>query len=255
MPLDPDFLASKPETEMEWMLQFGDGPSDFSTGHIESVQHAVESLSDKSRTCIEAVFYERASYSKLAKQLGVSKPHAWRLTQRAMSELSVKLINNHNINARYKMFDYWEDASLAILEMMHSSSPPKQANIEYMLACQSRIGEKVRAYEGIPIDLFKSVGEQALSHIKHIKMWDVQEMHDLLVSKQHDYGHQNILMFGATGIGIRICDKIARLVTLMEGGAKPQNESVLDTWRDLVGYSTIAQMLDNNVFTLKLKGV
>jgi hypothetical protein len=255
MPLDPDFLASKPQTEMEWMLQYGEGPLDFRTGHIESVQEAVESLSDKSRQCIESIFYERSSYSKLASELGVSKPHAWRLTQRAMSELSVKLINNHNINERYKMFEHWEEASLAVLKVMEAQSPAKKGSAEYLLACQSRIAEKVRDYRGIPVDLVTSIGEHAVSHLKHSKMWDIEDMHDLLVSKQHDYGHTNIMMFGNTGIGIRICDKIARLSTLLDRGAKPQNESVFDTWCDIVGYSTIAQMLDNNTFTLELKGV
>lgn len=236
------------------MMQYGDGPTDFSTDHIESVRTAVESLNEKSRLCIEAIFYQRSSYSKLAAQLGVSKPHAWRLTQRAMQELAVKLSINHHINTRYEMFKYWEDASLAVLQCMHHSTQSKQADMRYLLECQSRISEKVRGYESIPIDLFVSLGERAVAHMKHAKTWDVAKMHELLLSKQHDYGHNNIMAFGSTGVGIRICDKIARLSTLLDSGAKPQNESVLDSWQDIVGYSTIAQMLDNGVFTLELKG-
>lgn len=254
MPLDPDLLPSVPKTETEWMMQFGEGPSNFDVSHIRTVQSAVDALDEKLRQCIETIFYERSSYSKLAVKLKISKPHAWRLTQRAISELQRKLINDIDINERYVMFEYWEEASISMLKMIEETTTAKRAKMASLSASATLIGDKVRAYEEIPIDLFIAIGETAISQLKKDKVWDIKEMHKLLVSKQHDYGHKNILMFGFTGIGIRICDKIARLQTLLQNEATPHNESLLDTWHDLVGYATIAKMLDHNVFTLELKG-
>jgi polyhydroxyalkanoate synthesis regulator phasin len=255
MPLDPDLLPSVPKTETEWMMQFGEGPSNFDVSHIGAVQRAVEELDDKLRECIEAKFYERASYSKIAARLNISKPHAWRLTQRAIAELQRKLIGNSEINERYVMFEYWEDASRSMLEMIEDTTTARRANMASLDACATFISNKVRNLEEIPIDVLIVVGQTAISHLKKCKAWFINDMHELLVSKQHDYGHKNILMFGSTGIGIRICDKIARLQTLLNNESDPHNESLLDSWYDLVGYATLAKMLDNNVFTLELKGV
>lgn len=254
MPLDPDLLPSVPKTETEWMMQFGEGPSNFDTSHIHAVQQAVEELDEKLRQCIEAKFYERASYSRIAARLNISKPHAWRLTQRAIAELQRKLISNSDINERYVMFEYWEEAAMSMLQMIEETTTARRANMASLSACATLIGDKVRGLEEIPIDIFIAVGQTAISHLKKCKAWDIDDMHRLLVSKQHDYGHKNILMFGHTGVGIRICDKIARLQTLLRNESDPRNESLLDTWHDLVGYATLAKMLDNNVFTLELKG-
>lgn len=254
MPLDPDLLPSSPKTETEWMMQFGESLDDFNVSHIMSVKTAVEELDDKLRECIEAIFYERASYSRLAARLGVSKPHAWRLTKRAIAELQRKLINDSHINERYIMFEHWEDASKAVLLMLEEGSTAKKANVASLVAAANLIGNKVRDYKSIPTELFISVGESAIGQMKKDKTWDINYMHSLLIGKQQDYGHENILQFGLTGVAIRMTDKIHRLQTLLKNKTEPQNESLLDTWRDLVGYATIAQMLDINTFTLELKG-
>lgn len=254
MKFDMDYLPATPRTETEWLLQWGDTPVDFSTDHIHAVQDAVESLSPQSRYCIEAIFYEGIAYSELGKRLGVSKPHAWRLSKRAIAELQRKLWNDHAINLRYKMFDNWDDAALAILEDMDSFIPHGEASMQHMKAFQNKLASHVRNHEEIPISLFSEVGDMACSQLKLDGLWSCDGMQKLLVSKQHDYGHNNILMFGHAGIAIRMCDKIARLFTLQESGAEAHNESLVDTWRDLVGYSVIAMMLWNETFTLELKG-
>lgn len=253
MNLEPDMLAAQPQTEIEWLLQWGDAPNDFNTDHIQAVKTAVESLDPKARQCLEAIYYEGIPYSQLGKRLGVSKPHAWRLAKRAKAELWRKLINDHNINMRYQMFDCWEEAALAILEDMDDWTSSEDGNLQHLKVFQSRMGKSVRSLEEVHLDLFKDVGAIAMGHLKHMKQWDLQAMHELLVSKQEDYGHHNILMFGLTGVAIRMCDKIARLINLVNSGTPAKNESLMDTWHDLVGYSVIAQMLWNETFTLELK--
>lgn len=84
-----------------------------------------------------------------------------------------------------------------------------------------------------------------------------------VISKQHDYGHDNILWGGREGIVIRAHDKVARIKNLRERAAKttsnvfigpgtPLNESIEDSWRDIVGYALIGYMLESGTFELPL---
>lgn len=78
---------------------------------------------------------------------------------------------------------------------------------------------------------------------------------DLMVKKQKDYGPGNILAFGELGILVRLNDKIERLKNLHRTGKlnDPQNESVNDTWQDIVNYAAIALMLRRGTFELPLE--
>lgn len=82
--------------------------------------------------------------------------------------------------------------------------------------------------------------------------WDIHQQIALLAGKQHDYGHANIMEFGQQGVLVRLWDKVSRYDNLMRRGVDPENESLLDTLRDIVGYCIIWLMLSNNTFTLPL---
>jgi hypothetical protein len=79
------------------------------------------------------------------------------------------------------------------------------------------------------------------------------EMVQLLCRKQHDYGHNNITNFGIIGVAVRICDKIARIDNLSKRN-QPTNESLVDSYIDIVGYAMISIMLNEDSFKLPLKG-
>lgn len=79
-------------------------------------------------------------------------------------------------------------------------------------------------------------------------------MLDLLIRKQHDYGHDNINNFGTIGIAIRVCDKIARIRNLNGRGTQGKAEPLQDAYLDLVGYATIAEMYHQGWFQLPLEG-
>jgi len=53
-------------------------------------------------------------------------------------------------------------------------------------------------------------------------------------------------------VAVRISDKIARFNNLTNEGASAQNESLVDTLVDMVGYAVIARMLEDGTFDLPL---
>ncbi len=77
------------------------------------------------------------------------------------------------------------------------------------------------------------------------------ELRKLMINKQRDYGHRNIMDFGEYGVLVRANDKIARLKNLL-GKKEPKNEAIEDSWRDLANYAIIALMLRKGTFTLPL---
>lgn len=79
-----------------------------------------------------------------------------------------------------------------------------------------------------------------------------KEVNDTLVRKQRDYGPENIRRFGRHGLMVRMHDKIARLENLLQHGRQPENETVHDTYMDIVGYSAIGIMWEDGNFLLPL---
>lgn len=82
-----------------------------------------------------------------------------------------------------------------------------------------------------------------------------KEMSELLILKQKDYGPKNIVQcpVGAeTGVLVRVYDKLSRLSNLLKSGAEPNNESLEDTWKDIIGYGLIGLMLYRNDFELPM---
>jgi hypothetical protein len=250
-----DLFPSKPGSDGDWLLQFGEAPDLQDTDHINVVIEAIEQLSPQSKFCIEAIFYERIPFSQLGERLGVSKPHAWRLSNKAIEELKQILSTNKVLNERYNMFSSWNEAITATLTSMETFSDKRKVNIselkKYEISLAGFVHDLIYP-EAAELDM-GDLGRLAVSHLKSVNSWDKDEMVALLCKKQADYGHQNILRFGLIGLSVRLCDKIARLNTLEKRGAKPQNESVLDTWMDIVGYSAISKMLNNGTFNLELE--
>ena len=59
---------------------------------VEIVRDCVEILLPQDQYVVHAIAYERTTYDELGKRLGVSPPHAWRLTQIAYQHLSEVLM-------------------------------------------------------------------------------------------------------------------------------------------------------------------
>lgn len=79
-------------------------------------------------------------------------------------------------------------------------------------------------------------------------VWDIiDELGNLLISKQRDYGPGNINnAFGGpmNGLLVRMGDKFERLKNLFTfGDGKPQHEPIEDSFKDLANYAIIAMMV------------
>lgn len=83
-----------------------------------------------------------------------------------------------------------------------------------------------------------------------------EEIAELVIKKQRDYGKDNILNspFGPeTLITLRIHEKTQRLANLIKTQQQPSNESIEDSWDDIIGYAFVGKMLQNDTFKLPLK--
>lgn len=81
-------------------------------------------------------------------------------------------------------------------------------------------------------------------------MWAVlDEAGELLLKKHSDYGPTNISRSPGgplNGLRVRMWDKMARINNLIDTGATPENESLQDSFIDLLNYSAIAIMVLRN---------
>ena len=78
-------------------------------------------------------------------------------------------------------------------------------------------------------------------------MWEVLDSAgNILLSKHKDYGPTNISKSPGgplNGLRVRMHDKTARINHLIDSGATPENESLRDSFLDLLNYSAIALMV------------
>jgi hypothetical protein len=78
-------------------------------------------------------------------------------------------------------------------------------------------------------------------------MWNVLDAAgNLLIAKHHDYGPLNIARSPGgpiNGLRVRMWDKVARINNLVDSNVNPSNESLRDSFMDLLNYSAIAIMV------------
>ena len=80
-----------------------------------------------------------------------------------------------------------------------------------------------------------------------IDVWSILDSAgNLLISKHHDYGPKNIAHSPGgplNGLRVRMWDKVARINNLIDSNVSPSNESLRDSFIDLLNYSAIAIMV------------
>lgn len=150
----------------------------------------------------------------------------------------------------------WNSASKGQLERIAKGL---EANYRYdteLYAEYSRmLGDAVRCGDEPTIVCFSwYTALEAARGLKEMGLWNLEELAELLVSKQHDYGHGNINVFGQVGVAVRISDKIARFYNLQKRQASATNEPFTDCLKDMVGYGVISAMLADDTFNEQLEG-
>ena len=94
-------------------------------------------------------------------------------------------------------------------------------------------------YDNLPADARKKVDDEFINEV-----WRVLDgAGNLLIRKHHDYGPKNIALSPGgplNGLRVRMWDKVARINNLLDSKASPSNESLRDSFIDLLNYSAIA---------------
>ena len=80
-----------------------------------------------------------------------------------------------------------------------------------------------------------------------INVWRILDAAgNLLIKKHHDYGPKNISLSPGgplNGLRVRMWDKVARINNLIDSNVNPSNESLRDSFIDLLNFSAIAMMV------------
>ena len=91
-------------------------------------------------------------------------------------------------------------------------------------------------------DTYKEIDDGFISDV-----WSVLDSAgNLLIRKHHDYGPKNIAHSPGgplNGLRVRMWDKVARINNLLDSNTSPSNESLRDSFIDLLNYSAIAIMV------------
>ena len=248
----------RPQTAMEALMLSVSDVIEESAEELQPLREAVamciEQLDEQDQFIINSVNSEFLSYEQLGKRLGVSKPHAWRLKNNAYARLQQLLTMHPLIRKKVRVVNTWEQsASQWVMHIASFATEIKEAEVEKLrrLVTSGRIC--LFEQDELPVSLlWTEIAIQAVQDLRMRNQWDSGEMCTLLVSKQHDYGHGNITAFGMKGVLVRLSDKVERLINLKSKKSKAQNESLIDTLRDIVGYCVIALMLNDETFSLDL---
>ena len=236
----------------------------FSEDLRDAVQEAIAKLNDKDRFVIEAVYIWGYSYSEIADMMGyLSKgtPHyAVRKAERNLGNIlktDKRIMQLLKGNTTVEITN-WADSAWKQLRYFDRCSNAGPFDPTMLKHYFNQLGEAVRTFgtnenaDVLIYDLCSQVGCEASRGLMEIGQWDTEAMLDVLTRKQHDYGHENINAFGIVGVAVRISDKIARYNNLGIRNAKVENETLLDTLMDLVGYAVISRMLEDETFNLPL---
>lgn len=162
--------------------------------------------------------------------------------------------------------EYWNDAAYRCVAGIFASNLSSlntlrdtRVHLDYLISMG--LGNSTRELsEEEFADHWMLIGAIARNAAKESKIFDypepdqaIQELSDLLVRKQKDYGHDNISRFGRLGLLVRVHDKVARLENLTRRGLDPENESLRDNYMDVINYCAIGMMVEMDWFLLELK--
>lgn len=236
-----------------------DGPSE---AVEEAVRQAMDVLDHKELVVIQELIlspnHPDASLRKVGKMLGIDKNAVARLRDNAFMKLQEALMDD---TAIIKKVGTWQDAAHHALDLIienESFGLTFKKLQTYVTAVENEVDLAWHHHKNwetaAVIKDLQRAGYIAYLWLSRYQshMWTPNMQVNLLVDRQTKYGHSNILKFEELGLVVRMSDKAARLSNMEEDGRDFEDESVMDTWMDVLGYATIATMLDEGTFTLEL---
>ena len=236
-----------------------DGPSEA----VEAaVRQAMDVLDHKELVVIQELIlspnHPDASLRKVGKLLNIDKNAVARVRDNAFMKLQEALMTNTDI---IKKVGTWSDAAHQALDfIIHNEALGITfKNLEtYVTAVENEVDlawhHNQNWEAGAVFKDLQRAGYVAYLWLSRYQshMWTPNMQINLLVDRQSKYGHKNILKFNELGLVVRMSDKAARLSNMEEDGRDFEDESVVDTWMDVLGYAVIATMLQDDTFTLEL---
>lgn len=168
-----------------------------------------------------------------------TRPHTW---NQAAQQAVVRILGLEEFAKDVVVDDVRKHINLMIEEMGPQST--KQISPEDAANSWAEFGA-IAAAAGETHGIFNNLNETFNVLVKEIST--------ILVKKQRDYGHENIARFGRIGLLVRCHDKVARLENLLSSGNKPENETIVDNFIDVIGYSAIGYMWESGTFLLPLE--
>lgn len=224
---------------------------------IDAVAQAISELDPSSRLVIEQRYVWGNSFSEIAKLLGYnSKSSAYDRLKEAENILRTKLMESTIIRKFLGVnMKTWNEAARFELDRITTSLKAGYKFDGDLFADYSRmLGDAVRCGNDADIVVWAwYTAIEAARCLETMNQWDANEIEYVLVSKQHDYGHDNINSFGQIGIAVRLSDKIARYYNLIRRDREAKNEPFIDCLKDMVGYGVISAMLAADTFDLDLE--
>jgi hypothetical protein len=153
----------------------------------------------------------------------------------------------------------WDESAAYISKVIFSTGDP---HVGALAPSVADLRERIRVHLDSMIDKYFNNSNAIPTQVDWTTMarlaiaasgrLDEAETVETLCSKQRDYGPNNIARFGQSGLLLRLHDKVARLENLLLQGRQAQNESLHDTYLDIVGYSVIGVMLLDGSFFFPL---
>jgi hypothetical protein len=149
------------------------------------------------------------------------------------------------VDHSFKWYDRVSDVRESLNNMIELSDSGKDVTPEVWAEYWTLLGS-VAAATAAKMQVFET-------DLQNVEFY-VEKISSVLVSKQLDYGSENISKFGRTGILVRAHDKVARIENLTKKGEiSPKNESIADSFLDLIGYSAIGIMWEEEWFLLPIE--
>lgn len=220
----------------------------------EIVRFAQRAMSAQDAFVIDAIDYEGVTYKELAERLGLSITHTHRLHEKAIDTLRYHLLNSDTVREQVGLAPNWESACLTELVNIAGYEDGWPDSVVYDLgdainaicdAIEDGVDDVLAHRENDAMEAFTLAAEEAILFLRSINRWKLTRHHQLMF---HHY--RTINPMGMYGVAVRLNDMQAGLRHLQKNGARPRNDSVLDTLVDVIAHAAIARMLKAETFEL-----